>query len=233
MSEIETIATVVGQCSLRRSDRRTLEISVLPDGAVELVAPSNATVESILQKVEKRARWIRKQVRAFQQMNGGRSKVRYCSGATHRYLGRQYRLKVSTADDAVVKLIGGYFQIATRTGAAEEVERLLSAWFRERARDQFSKRLDGWGEWCRKQKLPEPTLHLRSMPKRWGSAQKDGKIYLNPELIRTPSICIDYVITHEICHLRHRDHDRAFYQLLERLFPGWRQVKHRLERAEL
>jgi predicted metal-dependent hydrolase len=233
MSNSEIISTAVGQCSLRRSERRTLEISVLPDGAVELVAPSNAPVESILQKVEKRARWIHKKVRAFKQMNAGRSKVRYFSGATHRYLGRQYRLKVSTGDLAAVKLIGGYFQIATRTGAEEEVERLLSAWFRERARDQFSKRLDGWGEWCRKQKLPEPTLHLRLMPKRWGSAQKDGKIYLNPELIRTPSICIDYVITHEICHLRHRDHDRAFYQLLGRLFPGWKEVKHRLERAEL
>lgn len=233
MSETRTIATVVGQCSLRRSKRRTLAISVLPDGVVDLVAPWNASIESILDKVRKRERWIGKQIRAFQQMNVGRSQLRYCNGATHRYLGRQYRLKVTPGQTVAVKLIGGYFQIATCSGAEEEVERLLSAWFRERARDQFSKRLDAWRDWCRGQNLPEPRLHIRSMPKRWGSAQKDGRIYLNPELIHAPSICIDYVIAHEICHLRHRDHGPAFYRLLERLFPGWKEVKRRLETAEL
>lgn len=233
MSKTEAIATAVGECSLRRSNRRTLEISVLPNGAVELIAPDDAKIDSILDKVRKRARWVAKQRAAFQQMNGARSQLRFCSGATHRYLGRQYRLKVSTEDQVSVKLVGGYFRISTRTGVEEEVEKALSAWFRERARDQFLKRLEAWGEWCRKQKLPEPTLYLRSMPKRWGSAQKDGRIYLNPELIRTPSICIDYVIAHEICHLRHRDHNRAFYRLLDRIYPGWKEVKQRLERAEL
>jgi predicted metal-dependent hydrolase len=140
MSKTETIATVVGQCSLCRSERRTLAISVLPNGTIELVAPRNVSIGAILDRVRKRARWIGKQVRAFQEMNVGRSKLRYCSGATHRYLGRQYRLKVTNSHSAGVKLIGGYFNIATRTGTEEEVERLLSVWFRERAQEQFSKR---------------------------------------------------------------------------------------------
>jgi predicted metal-dependent hydrolase len=233
MSETETITTSVGQCSLRRSDRRTLEISVLPNGDVELVAPRHASVESILVKVRKRALWIGKQVRAFQEMNVSRSKLRYCGGATYRYLGRQYRLKVTNSHSVSVKLIGGYFHIATRTGAEDEIERLLSVWFRERAQEQFSKRLDGWREWCSEQKLSEPTLHLRSMPKRWGSTQKNGRIYLNPDVVRTPSICIDYVVTHEVCHLKHGEHNGAFYQLLDRLFPRWREIKHRLETSEL
>jgi hypothetical protein len=55
-------------------------------------------------------------------MNVGRSKLRYCSGATHRYFGRQYRLKVTNDHSVGVKLIGGYFHIATRTGAEEEIK---------------------------------------------------------------------------------------------------------------
>jgi len=71
------------------------------------------------------------------------------------------------------------------------------------------------------------------MPKRWGSAGKSGKIALNPELIRAPSICIDYVIAHEVCHLKHRKHDRPFFALFSRLYPDWRMVKARLERLEI
>jgi len=123
--------------------------------------------------------------------------------------------------------------MAARTGTEEEVERLLSAWFRERAQEQFSKRLDAWHEWCREQNLPEPKAHLRLMPKRWGSAQKDGRIYFNPDLVRTPSICVDYVIAHEVCHLKYPQHDRAFYRQLEKNFPRWREIKHRLEMSEL
>lgn len=71
------------------------------------------------------------------------------------------------------------------------------------------------------------------MPKRWGSAHKDGLIFLNPELVRAPSICIDYVIAHELCHLKHPNHGPQFYDLLDELFPRWREIKARLESAEL
>jgi len=67
------------------------------------------------------------------------------------------------------------------------------------------------------------------MPKRWGSAQPDGTICLNPELIRAPSACVDYVITHEICHLRHPDHGPRFRTLLQQLCPDWLNLKQRLE----
>lgn len=67
------------------------------------------------------------------------------------------------------------------------------------------------------------------MSKRWGSAARDGRIALNPERVRTPSICIDYVIAHEICHLQHPDHDRSFFKLLEQVFLNWKGVKARLE----
>lgn len=71
------------------------------------------------------------------------------------------------------------------------------------------------------------------MSKRWGSAQRNGKILLNPDLIRTPGPCVEYVIIHELCHLRHPHHGREFYKLLGQLCPDWRRIKERLEQAEL
>jgi hypothetical protein len=69
------------------------------------------------------------------------------------------------------------------------------------------------------------------MPKRWGSALKSGTIYLNPELIKAPSAYIDYVITPEICHLKHPDHGPKFRAFLQQLCPDWKRLKERLESA--
>ncbi|XHR27482.1 MAG: M48 family metallopeptidase [Chthoniobacteraceae bacterium] len=233
MSECISIDTIAGPCMLRRSFRRTLEISVLPDGHIELVAPMDASILIVKERVSKRLRWIEKQRREFAEMNATRPPHQYCSGSTHRYLGRQYRLKVHRGFTPRVKLIGGYFHVYTPSGTEMEVKEALGAWYRTRASEQFSRRLSEWEAWCLERHLPSPKLHLLSMPKRWGSTHRDGRIYLNPELVKTPSVCVDYVIAHEICHLKYPSHDRAFYRQLEQVFPDWKKVKQRLEESEL
>lgn len=233
MCEAEVVATVCGPACLRRSSRKTLAITVQPDGSLELTAPAGARTEDILAKVIKRATWIRRQQREFAAMNATRPAWRYTGGATHRYLGKQYRLKVSQGAPIGVKLAGSFFHVATRHGSESEVERLLSSWMRERALQQLKRRLETWDEWCQRHRLPTPRIHLRKMPKRWGSAQQDGRIWFNPELVRAPSICIDYVVAHEVCHLLHPNHGPEFYRQLDQMFPDWRTVKRRLERAEL
>lgn len=109
----------------------------------------------------------------------------------------------------------------------------MTSWVREKARDQFGRRLLKWKKWCSVFDLPEPRIFLRNMPKRWGSAHRDGRIYLNPELVRAPSLCIDYVMAHEICHLKHPKHNKAFYIELEKLCPKWKDIKHRLESSDI
>lgn len=231
-SKLEKIQTAEGLALLKRSERKTLAISVLPNGELELIAPIDSSDEDILAKVEKRSRWIRKQRRSFAEMNVDQVPKRYVNGATHRYLGKQYRLKIEIAESCSVRLKGAYFHVATKTGKADEVEALLETWFRERARVQFRERLEKWNEWCVGRQLPTPRLSTRRMLKRWGSAGVDGRIALNPELIHAPSVCIDYVIAHEICHLRHPNHSRAFFQMLDAVMPDWRRRKERLEHAE-
>lgn len=229
----ETIETAAGRCLVRRSNRRTLAISVLPDGRIELRAPHDAPHEAIASRVAKRLRWIVIQRRNFVEMNRGRAPSVFVGGATHRYLGRQYRLKIARAEPIGVKLIGAYFRVTVRKGDPKEVGELLARWFRQRAIEQFSARLAAWRRWCADRRLPVPQLRLLRMPKRWGSAHSDGRIYLNPDLVKAPSICINYVILHEVCHLRHSKHDRAFFRLLERLEPDWRSIKARLEKVEI
>lgn len=87
MSEFEIIETAVGPAKLKRTNRKTLAISVLPDGTLELIAPLNARDDMVLAKVAKRRTWIMTQRRQFLSMNATRPALRYVAGATHGYLG--------------------------------------------------------------------------------------------------------------------------------------------------
>ena len=74
---------------------------------------------------------------------------------------------------------------------------------------------------------------VRAMQSRWGSLSAAGTMTLNVNLIRAPRACIEYVVTHELCHVEYRDHDARFYRLLERVLPDWKTRKQRLEAALL
>jgi predicted metal-dependent hydrolase len=163
-------------------------------------------------------------------MQRDRIPLRYESGATHTYLGRHYRLKVSEAPKPSIRLKGAYIYVAGPSKRPASVKTLLDGWLRERALAQFTARLEKWKPWCEARRLPAPTVRLLRMPKRWGSSHRDGRILLNPELVKAPALCIDYVIAHEVCHLKYPRHDRAFFRLLSEVFPNWHTVKIRLER---
>jgi predicted metal-dependent hydrolase len=232
ISDSTLLHTSLGPAVLRRSSRRTLAISVLPNGNLELTAPHLAQEREILAKVGKRRRWIVNQRRKFAAMNSQRPEPRYINGATHRYLGRQYRLKVIRGEELSVLLKGAYFHITSPNGTDVEVRKALEKWFRQKAAEQFSKKIDKWIPWCAKHTLPVPRVRILKMPKRWGSAAQDGRIALNPQLIHMPSPCIDYVITHEVCHLLHPNHGPKFVRLLTSLMPDWKYRKERIERSE-
>jgi len=215
---------------LRRSKRKTLAISVQPDTSVLVTAPCGADLEAVKVKIRKRAVWIRQQRRFFERYLPPVPPPRYVSGETHRYLGRQYRLKIVEAVKASVTLKGRFIWVETAHRAdTEQVRRMVEAWYLEHARAAFTRSMD----YC----LPKlhgrvngtPRLHLRRMPKRWGSWTQRGAIYLNPELVRAPMSCIDYVVTHELCHLVHGNHGNEFFALLRKTMPDWERRKARLE----
>lgn len=212
------------------SDRKTLDISVHPDTQVVVTAPVGSDIEAIEDRVKRRARWILKQQQYFSQFAPRTPERQYISGETHLYLGRQYRLKIIPAEAPAVKLIGGRIQIHTSepddTGTTRK---LLNQWYRDRADLKFPQRLELCMAPFRRRGYEQPPLRIRRLAKRWGSLTANGTLILNLDLIRASSSAIDYVITHELCHLVYPDHGRDFFELLTRTLPDWETRKHRLE----
>ncbi len=210
--------------------RRTLEIAVLPDTTVVVKAPIGADIFKIEKKISHRARWIIRQLNYFKQFSPRTPKRYYLNGETHLYLGKRYRLKIVQADQDWVKLTRGYFLISCHDQVNPvSTERLLTNWYSEKAALQFNARFDRCWPKFKQFSLDKPTLSIRRMQKRWGSLSANGRLTLNSNLIKTPLECIDYVLSHELCHLKFHNHCSGFYRLLETVNPGWEKVKHKLE----
>lgn len=218
--------------SLLRRERKTLEISVYPDMSVEVVAPANATHDKILEKVKKRASWIRRQVRFFEQFHPRRPDRCYLSGESHLYLGRQYKLRVVQHVQKSVKLERGVLVVQTHYPDRPDVTRdLLEEWYSERAKTKLSERLIAClGLFPDPEFFKPKGLLIRQMTSRWGSMTPVGTLVLNKQLVKASLSSIDYVIVHELCHIKHPDHSSDFYNFLSRIMPDWEKRKMALER---
>jgi predicted metal-dependent hydrolase len=218
--------------SLRTGDR--LSISVHPDRRVTALAPAGRSLEEIASRLRARAGWITRQLQSFERFVPAPVPRRFVSGETHVYLGRQYRLRVRQSEQERVCFDGGYIHVETRSPRnIQRVREQLSAWYRKRADEVLRSRVEICCERMRIAPLSAKVLGLRKMSRRWGSCTRSSRVLLNPDLIRVSVQCIDYVIVHEICHLRVLRHDKRFYSLLATYLPDWRRRKARLDAIAL
>lgn len=210
---------------------RTLNITVHPDLGVEVAAPKGTPLDGIRAKVRKRGAWIANARRGFASFHPLQPPRRYVPGETHRYLGRQYRLRVVDEPEESVKLQGGYLQITTPRRPTPGVLRpLVLRWYEQRAGEILRERTAACQVQAASHGFPRPRLAIRVMTTRWGSCSRRGQVTLNPELIKAPRDCIDYVISHELCHLVEHSHGPRFWKLLEQLMPNWEERRMRLNR---
>jgi predicted metal-dependent hydrolase len=209
--------------------RKTLAIHVHPDLSVDVWAPLGTSLEDIRSKVMKRGAWIRKSWREFELYLPKQPPRQYIIGESHRYLGRQYRLKAESGSEKSIKCMRGYFLVSTLDAFnPDEVHRLMDEWYRGHAKTQFSSRLIECYKLASLKGISFPSMEIRKLKSRWGSCTKSGKIILNIELIKVPVDCIDYVILHELCHLKEHHHGPAFWSLLESLMPDYEKRRARL-----
>jgi predicted metal-dependent hydrolase len=217
------------------SDRKSLGITVTPEMKVLVKAPTDTSMEKVKEKIRKKAPWIIKQQSFFLSFHPKSPQRKYISGETHLYLGRQYQLRIRNNELGImnecVKLNGRFLNVYTNDKA--KVKCLVDNWYLEKAKDRLTLIAKPLIEkFVSKYNLSFiiHNLSLKMMPTRWGSCTPKGKIILNPELIKAPKGCIEYVIIHELCHLIHHDHTQKFIDLQTKEMKDWEKWKLKLEK---
>ena len=217
--------------ALIRSDRKTLGITVTPDGEVIVSAPHDASEEAIRERLHRRGSWILRTRRSFDAMRPRTPARRYVSGETHWFLGREHRLRVDPLRPFGVELTATHLIVGGIDPAESgRVRNRVQNWYQREGRKVMSAR---FAEMLRSFPVEgrAPRLIVRPMEKRWGSMTPGGQsLILNRRLAEVDTRVIDYVIVHELCHLLHPDHSPLFLKLLAERMPDWADRKAKLER---
>lgn len=217
---------------VNHDDRRTTRVAIHvdPDGSVVVDAPPGFDDAAVNRAVQKRARWVAGHVEQAKARYANVRPREYVSGEQLFYLGRRYMLKVQPVDGRAgpVKLKGNCLIVETRGCDPEDIKGRLRGWYRVKARDYFAQKISMLSA-----KLPwvkqQPSFRLLAMEKQWGSCTASGQLLLNPHLIKAPRECIEYVIAHELAHLKHHDHGPEFWKLIDNAVPGWGPAKKKLD----
>lgn len=187
MSFIYGDERITFECKPRSLVNGRILIKVHPDCRVVVSAPQDTDDQQVLNAVEKRGRWIYQQLRDFRKQLEYITPRQYISGESHYYLGKQYMLKVIVApsDAQGVKMLRGKLEVTLRHKSAEKVLKLLTDWYKARAREVFAKRLSAMLEqalWV----SDSPPLRILTMQTQWGSCSPNGRVTLNPNLVKAP-----------------------------------------------
>jgi len=215
--------------SLHYSKRKTMTIAVYPDGSVVVKAPVGTSLKIIEERLKKRSKWISKHLDHFINIKPKVPPRQFIGGETHFYLGRRYRLKICVDTKERVAATRGCIVVYSKDKDPDRIKNLVEKWYREKAQEHFTESFDRCFEKFEGSNIKKPVLKIRKMKTRWGSYSTKGNVTLNLELIKKPKECIDYVATHELCHSKHRNHRKGFYDLLLRMMPEWKKIKLKLE----
>ncbi|EQB37049.1 hypothetical protein M948_10245 [Virgibacillus sp. CM-4] len=219
--------------SVERKNVKNVNLNIKPDMTVEVTAHEQVPLKFIYDFVKGKSRWIEKHVKQFETVQPFKQSEReYVSGEAFRYLGKQYRLRVQKVDNKeLVKYFRGFIYLyAKDPDNYKRKAKLMEEWYREKAFRTFQNSLDKHYPLLQKYGVEKPSIDLRTMKARWGSALLDtNTILLNSELIKAPRHCIDYVVLHELIHFKYNDHSESFYKMLYSLMPDWEKRKALLD----
>ena len=216
--------------SIVYSRRRSIGISVGPDSGVTVRAPYRTSLKAIEKLVNAKSGWIRKHQLNFKS-SVRINHLKIQNGSKVLFRGKEYSIAIVSSDSNYLKLLEESIEIGLKNiEETEKARSILEIWNRRYAENVFRKKFDEILIRFQNYNFRPAELAIRSLKRRWGSCTSKGKITLSTELLKLDDIYLEYVILHELCHLKHHNHGKEFYRLLSEVFPDWKQKRSELKR---
>lgn len=217
------------QYRVRRSKRaKYLRINAHPDTGIEVVVPHRMSMRHVAPFVRQHQQWIDKQV----QQLGLNRPLTLPESIDLPMIGESWTVTYRQSNNQHYRLTqrDNHIVITGPDKCTDTCQKKLQQWLRQQAKQHLAQRLEQLG---RESGLHYNCLTVRTQRTRWGSCSMNGNISLNDRLLLLPSELADYVMLHELCHTRHMNHSRQFWQLLENYLPEYRQLEKQLRQARL
>ncbi len=201
----------------------------IEEGAVSIAVPV-ALPESRIKKIlQDKNRWIKEKLYLHQQAMPVSDKE-FVSGEAFPYLGRNYRLKVINGPFQPAKLLQGRLVVTLPKDSSTQgmVRNALVRWYRLQAEQRFAEKVTRYAKVVG---VSPTAVGVKTFKSRWGSCNVRGEILFHWKVIMAPHRIVDYVVVHELCHLKHLDHSPAFWKSVERIVPDYLECKEWLKMA--
>jgi predicted metal-dependent hydrolase len=215
---------------LERKPVKYLRLKISGDGSLNAVAPPKLTLKEINNFIVSKESWIKKHLKKIAETKQNQKPV-YENGIEVLYLGNTYRLNVIESKRNNVFLLDDEIVIHSKNPEMPELtEAIYNLFLKYQGYVYFEGRLNKYMDIMKKYGISKPGLLVRQMKSRWGSCNKRlGKITLNSELMKFPPDCIDYVIIHELCHLKYQNHQKEFYNFVSVFMPDWNEKRNKIK----
>lgn len=202
-----------------RSNRKSFSIELTPDGRLIVRAPKSASKAQIAAVLAQKAAWIEK-ARARQAENYAHLQPKtFTPGETFWYLGEQYPLRLTDRQRPPLDLDGAFYLSRLHQAQAKEV---FIAWYRHETRQITQQMIDTY---ARLYGFKVNQVRITSARTRWGSCSGKGNLNFTYRLCMTPLAVVEYVVAHELSHLKVPNHSRAFWSEVARINPSYQKSR--------
>ena len=219
--------------TLQQQRRKTMGIYIR-SGRLVVRVPYRTPMSTIEYFLEQKSAWISQKLKEQAARQDQQKSIQWQEGASLRYLGQEVRLSLCTVSVGVVLQADGVLKVGQMRSARQrrtrEVKELVQTWMREQALFLFQARAAYFSSLL--DVCPEK-ITLTSAQTRWGSANSKKHIRLHWRLVQLPLDVIDYVVVHELAHLKEMNHGVQFWSLVGSVLPNYREQKSRLKTAQL
>ena len=212
--------------SIEKTERRkTVSIFIERDGSVRVLAPVTATDEKIETAVKAKEYQIFTKIAKWKELNQGKVNREFVNGQSFLYLGKNYRLSIEENQDVPLKVSGGFFRLDKKY--LNKVDKVFKDFYRDKAEQKIKERLKLIEEKFQHKPTAIKVLELQN---RWASWTPKNGLNFHWKCIMAPVAVLDYIITHEVVHLKDPNHSIEFWNELDKKMPNYREYENWLKR---
>jgi predicted metal-dependent hydrolase len=214
------------------SGRRSISIVINPEQGVVVRAPYGVSLNTIEKFVRTKEEWIKKHTEKYSEVIRLNNSKDYVDREKYLFMGRELTLRIKHTLFPSVNQFDNILEVET-DGREGRVKMLIERWYIKKAEEIFSAKLKEILNKYKEYQFSPTQFAVRSLKSRWGSCSSKGKITISSELVKLDEHFIEYVIKHELCHLKYHNHGKDYYRLLETLVPDYKIIRRGLRKYSL